>query len=422
MFVTVGTGRDREDIARALARSIRHHRPDRVWLLVTAKSKEETVPIIERELAGAPPTEHRVIENEDDAEACWRDARRWIGERVAAGVSPADMVADYTSGTKAMSAGLFAAAAAVGVETIAYVIGTRDTGGRVISGTERFYSLTPRALLAEHDLDLARRLFDGYRFEAAAELAGAARAAGDPEIVSRAALLEGLAEAYGAWDRFDHARAFQMAKDLAKHPGLDELRIREAVERGKQFLYQAKDKKFCGERLADLVASARRRFEEGKYDDAVARCYRGFEYLAQLRLSALGLDPSDLRWEALALRLPPELRGSWQARKDERGKMLLGLRHDYELLRDLGDRLGAQFCPVYDDKESPLRKRLERRNMSILAHGSDPVGREAAEELLGILADYSRQEVPSWDRLVEGATFPKLGLGPSVSPACGPRR
>ena len=35
LFVTVGTGRDREDIGKALALSIRHHRADRVWCLAT---------------------------------------------------------------------------------------------------------------------------------------------------------------------------------------------------------------------------------------------------------------------------------------------------------------------------------------------------------------------------------------------------
>lgn len=413
MFLTVGTGRDREDIGRALARSIRHHRPDRVWFLVTAKSKAETVPIILRELGGAPPAEPLLIEAEDDAEACQRACRRWIDERVAAGISPADMVVDYTSGTKAMSVGLFAAAVAAGVEMISYVTGRRDEGGRVMPGSERFLGFTPRALFAERDLDMAVRLFDGYRFEAAAELAAGAKAGGDPELVARAALLERLARAYGGWDRFDHAGAFQGLDALGETPRLSELKIREAVERGKQFLYQAKAKPFCRERLADLGANARRRVEEGKYDDAVARCYRGFEYLAQLRLSELGLSPTDLRWEALAEKLRPDLHGTWQARADERGKMLLGLKLDYELLRDLGDPLGCRFCPVYEDKASPLRKRLEQRNNSILAHGADPVGKEAAEELLAILEGYARQEIPRWDYLKAAATFPRLALNSS---------
>jgi CRISPR-associated protein (TIGR02710 family) len=408
MFLTVGTGRDREDIARALVRSIRNYRPDRIWLLVTAKSRDETFPVMLRELGGAPPAEMRLIQSEDDAEACWRAARLLIGERIAAGVPASDMVVDYTSGTKAMSAGLFAAAAFAGVETIAYVIGTRDAGGRVISGTERFYSLAPRVFFAERDLDLALRLVDAYQFEAAADLASGARAVGDPDILARASGLQELARAYGTWDRFDHAAAFQLLDRLSGNPGLDGLKLRGVVERGKQFLYQAKAKPFSPERLADLVANARRRFEEGKYDDAVARCYRGFEYLAQLRLKQMGLSPADLRWEAVAQKLRPDLHGVWQGRADERGKMLLGLKRSFELLRDLGDPLGARFFPVYEDKQSPLRKRLEQRNNSVYAHGTDPVGKEAAEALLAILEAYASEEVPGWDGLLAAATFPRL--------------
>jgi CRISPR-associated protein (TIGR02710 family) len=409
IFLTVGTGRDREDIGLALVRSIRHHRPDRIWLLVTSKSQVETVPIIRRELGvGSPPMESFEFQDPDDAEACQRDSHRWLRERIAAGVSPSDLVVDYTSGTKAMSAGLFAAAVSAGVETISYVTGRRDEGGRVIPGSERFYSFTPRALFAQRDLDLACRSFDAYRFEAAAQLAAAAMGSGDPEILTRAAVLRQLAEAYGAWDRFDHARAFQILNELSKDKGLDGLHARDVVEGAKQFLHRAKANRFCPERLADLVANARRRHQEGKYDDAVARCYRGFEYLAQLRLVSIGLDPADLRWETVELKLPRELRSSWQGRVNEKGRLVMGLKLDYELLRDLGDPLGVRFCPVYEDRESPLRKRLEQRNNSILAHGGDPVSFEAAEELLAILEGYVREVVPQGVRLITAATFPRM--------------
>jgi CRISPR-associated protein (TIGR02710 family) len=186
-------------------------------------------------------------------------------------------------------------------------------------------------------------------------------------------------------------------------------------------LYQAKERKLCPERLADLLANARRRLEEGKYDDAVARGYRGFEYLAQLRMAGLGLDPGELRWESVAPKLPPELHAAWRARADEKGKMLLGLKHDYELLRDLGDSLGVRLHPVYEDKDSRLRTLLQRRNNSILAHGVDPVDREAAEDLLGILEGYARNEIALWDRLIGAATFPRLVQGPARRHPGAPR-
>lgn len=351
MFVTVGTGRDREDIGKALALSIRHHRADRVWCLATLKSQEETLPVIRRELGGAATSlEALLIEDENDAEMCQRQFQRLLVERLAAGTLACDLVVDYTSGTKAMSAGLFAAAVAAGVETISYIAGRRDATGRVIPGTERFTSFAPRTLFAQRDLAQASWLFDRYRFEEAAALAARAGTCGDPEIAARAQILAPLAAAFGAWDRFDHGRAFQGFDSVGKDARLDLWGMRDAVEGGKQFLYRAKGKPFCWERLADLAVNARRRIEEGKYDDAVARCYRAFEYLAQMRQSVLGLDPTNLRWDAVSAKLPSELREEWGARVDAKGRLLIGLRNDYELLRDLGDALGAAFCAAYVEK------------------------------------------------------------------------
>lgn len=416
IFLTVGTGRDRRDIAEALAKSIRHHRPDRTWLLTSIQTERETVPIL-REALGktAPPMETKVFEDPDDAEICCREARRWIEARLGAGIGPEEIVVDYTSGTKAMSVGLFAAAVALGVHTISYVAGRRDETGRVIPGGERFTSFTPRMLYAQRDLDRAAWLFDRYRFEEAASLATDAAACGDPEISGRARVAARLAAAYGAWDRFDHAQAFRALDAAGNDIRLDDWGVRPAVERGKQFLYQAKDKPFCVERLADLLANARRRLEEGKYDDAAARGYRGFEYLAQIRQVGLGLDPTELRLDAVLARLAPERQAVWQGRGDDKGRMRLGLRHDYELLRDLGDPLGRSLFPVLTDKASALYTELEQRNNSILAHGTNPVGKKVATELLDTLAELSQSVVDRWDGLIIAATFPKLAIrGPSA--------
>ncbi len=409
MFVTVGTGRDREDIGKALALSIRHHRADRVWCLVTSKSQDETLPVIRRELGTeGPPLEPILIEDENDAENCQRQFQRAIAARVAAGCRAADMAVDYTSGTKAMSAGLFAAAVAMGVETISYIAGRRDAGGRVMPGTERFTSFAPRALFAQRELEQATWLFDRYRFEEAAAFAARAGRCGDPDIAARAQILAPLAEAFGDWDRFDHESAFRRLNSLGGDVRLEAWGMRGAVERGKQFLYRAREKGFPAERLADLVANARRRLREGKYDDAVARGYRAYEYLAQWRQDALGLNPVDLRWEALQARLPAERQHAWRGRTEVEGRLRLGLRQDYELLRDLGDPLGVAFCAAYAEEDSTLRKRLEQRNASILAHGTAAVGREAAEELLELLERCARGQVERWDWLVAAATFPRL--------------
>ncbi len=51
MIITVGTGRDRQDIAKAILFSIKQHNPDLVWFLVSAISGEETLPIITKDIS-----------------------------------------------------------------------------------------------------------------------------------------------------------------------------------------------------------------------------------------------------------------------------------------------------------------------------------------------------------------------------------
>jgi hypothetical protein len=91
--------------------------------------------------------------------------------------------------------------------------------------------------------------------------------------------------------------------------------------------------------------------------------------------------------------------------------LILGLRNDYELLRDLDDPLGASFCTAYFAKHSPLHIRLDQRNNSILAHGTDSVGREAALELLDLLSSFAGSVFPRWSAMIERIRFPRLSPG-----------
>ena len=81
-----------------------------------------------------------------------------------------NLVVDFTSGTKAMSAAVFAAAIAVEAATVSYVIGPRDSTGRVTESTD-VASLYPQRVLAERQLDRARDLFNRLDFHAAVQLA-----------------------------------------------------------------------------------------------------------------------------------------------------------------------------------------------------------------------------------------------------------
>ncbi len=50
----------------------------------------------------------------------------------------------------------------------------------------------------------------------------------------------------------------------------------------------------CKYILASMLNNARRRADESKYDDAIARLYRSLELIAQIKLKEYGLKSSEL--------------------------------------------------------------------------------------------------------------------------------
>ncbi|HOP55144.1 MAG TPA: TM1812 family CRISPR-associated protein, partial [bacterium] len=128
MLITVGTGRYREDIAKAILISINDKNPDRVIFFCTDKSKEETIPFIEKDYKNF---EVVILKDENDLEAIKQKCDEVI-EKLKR--EDAYIVVDYTSGTKAMSAGIILSAIENEVNYISYIAGSRDESGRVIPG------------------------------------------------------------------------------------------------------------------------------------------------------------------------------------------------------------------------------------------------------------------------------------------------
>jgi CRISPR-associated protein (TIGR02710 family) len=140
--------------------------------------------------------------------------------------------------------------------------------------------------------------------------------------------------------------------------------------------------------VVDLISNARRRIEEGKFDDAVARLYRACEMLAQWRLAS----SYDIISGNVDLTKVPDGSRRWlETCRSPKGDIQVALRKAYRLLDEMQDSLGKQFTA---DKTLPGV--LRERNESILAHGTKPVEPAACSKLLdlveslagGAIADY----------------------------------
>ncbi len=322
------------------------------------------------------------------------------------------VVVDFTGGTKCMSA-------AIGIQasrwpcSFSYVGGnerTKDGVGVVVSGAEKIvHQANPWDALGYQAVEEYVVLFDQHAFLAAANIAAVTtKRVSRPDRKRELSSLGQLAKALDAWDRFDHKTSSNLLDSVSK--SANDLRAVLGATRGDRVLAGAAR---LAEHLSqlgqatppsrlhvlDLLANAKRRKDEGRFDDAVARLYRAIEAIAQVALKEKhGIEST----ERVPLeRVPDPLRNTWTSRADE-GVVAVGLQDAYALLELLSDPVGMQFRNAgLNGKISPL----VARNRSILAHGFERVSEAVVKKLWTsalLLADVDAASLPSFPEIAEG--------------------
>jgi len=395
LLISVGTGtraskRAVESLAEAIAKSINHHNPDKVFFVVTKQSLETTVPKI---LPKIESRKYDIIQlvDPDNIQSIYETLKPKIREIKN---EYQRLIIDYTSGTKAMTAALAVLATIFEVDELSYITGKRKAG-IVQHGTEQIVPIRPYFISAEQKIKTAIEFFNRNQFSATVTiLKQIKKTIRDPEIIDQIEPLLQLAEAYEKWDKFHHEKAYKLIRKI-KIPEL---------AKNKQFLGQlASNIRREGETepyyIADLINNAKRRSEEAKYDDAVARLYRTIELIAQYRLKKdYGIaDTSKVEIE----KIPKELLRRWRISKEEK-TVRLALERDYELLSALGDPMGHKY-----QKDKRLKNLLKKRNMSILAHGQTPVTRQVYIQLNKKVMEYAKEAVENIGQFLENSKFIK---------------
>lgn len=397
MIITVGTG---ETVSHGICCSIKQQNPEYIVFVLTRESKDKTLPLILKdEIMQERKYGEIVLSDENDVQEIRSECIKTINKIEKSGYSVRNIVTDYTSGTKAMSVGLILSAIDKKVGTLVYVSGERDKNGRVISGTEKPIPIEPNKIYADLLLERTITLFNTHQFNSCLEIIEQIKniIGNHPEYQDKLALLEQLSQAYSSWDIFDLEKAFNILKEITGNPLLSNLGIKNKVEQNKQILYKEKEEVFCIERIVDLLENARRRGEiEKKYDDAVARLYRLFEYISQYLIFQRGLYPKNEKGniqtdDIILNELSEDLQKKYAIYKKENGKVQPGLVGNYEFLSDLKDEIGKSFIEEYGRKDGLLKKITSCRNNSILAHGFWPVGEECFKDFLGVCENYVKK-------------------------------
>jgi len=390
LICTVGTGNVdelRASLIEPLTKSIR----DGVWskvVLLPSRLTVDNADLLQAEIKEVPIEviplpEAKQEENVDDS---YRHFDYVLGNLVRQGFEPKSLIADFTRGTKAMSAALVLAAIRHGLPVLRYLSGgQRDQRGMVVAGTEIVTEVKTLNVTANRVLDDARMLMKNGSFAASSQLIICSGYLDWPDEVRKGGeSLDRLARFFSAWDRLDYTSAATITRTEGFPTCGNEVRwsnfvptraVLERIDALAQPLPESNAAKAHPLRLLliDLFANGERRLMAHQYEDALLRAYRVLELIGQVRLFDRGYDsaalPADdetiqqfqdyLRKKKSEVLSSSGKDGSLQAPREKVAR----------LLKFMGDGLGQQLIDVAHGGAI----KASARNYSVLIHGYDAV-------------------------------------------------
>ncbi len=303
--------------------------------------------------AGLDENQFEIVEvSADDFDDVYQEVTGWLG-----GQDGVRLIADYTGGTKTMSAALAVAALDDERVELQLVSGSRSNLVKVESGAEYVMPASVEASRFARQLQRALSSWRRFAYEETLAMLEAMRPPREADLRGEYQRALDLSRGLAAWDRFDHAGAREIllryrTKQGALWPQLyGSLDLLPNAERGEPI------------RILDLWRNAQRRAAQGRFDDAVARLYRLLEWSAQWMLRTLtGIETANVPADKIpaGLTLTPNREGKYQA----------GLFNAWALLAEYG---GERERAFWAQEKERMLDHLKRRNQSILAHGFKPL-------------------------------------------------
>lgn len=355
---------------------------------------------------------------------------------------------DFTGGTKVMSVGLYLAAMNEHCKYF-YVGGKRKNDiGNVLAGFEEIQELEdPYETFAVREFNRGIQFFNSYQFDASLiNFKAAYDILNNKDLKERAELFMSIVKLYNSWDKFNNNLIEDSKPTKIKLNKFLKDNIIEVIdksenltnyfnERNPQFYAQLKknlkflDKKISDKQtdkfndikvyLPDLLNNAKRRIEEGKYDDAVARLYRATELVAQLKLVDYDFVNTYELEENLSFlvdknkienKVNSKTRRSlnhWNYYKNKEPIDNFALTTTYTLLSKLNKK---DALILTDNFFNNIQDDISKRNTSILAHGLNPIDKKLADELYDLVLDHSLKLYSNVKKYQRFAEFPKFNL------------
>ena len=280
--------------------------------------------------------------------------------RLARQSPDARFIADYTGGTKTMTAALVCAALERDDVDLQLVTGARPNLISVETGTEQAMIVSVARLRFDRAMKLYLGAWQRFAWHEAAEGLQSLRIATNSPDRVRLGVARAISRALARWDDFDHAGALDLLVTYAARVA----RVWPTMLPALRILTHEGDQQQDPARLFDLWWNAERCASQGRFDDAVARVYRLIEWTAQWQLrSKLDIDTGNVPSELL-----PE---GIDVRPDHDGKMKAGLWQAWQIVAAKVDGPAREL--IAGETGRALHDLLAIRNRSILAHGFLPV-------------------------------------------------
>ncbi|WP_295592631.1 TIGR02710 family CRISPR-associated CARF protein [uncultured Methanobrevibacter sp.] len=407
LFMTVGIGgQNKESLVNGLYTCIDKTNTDLIVFFASEQSIEGMIPFIkkaylkdkQRELTHSKTIK---LENVDDFDHIFNK----IKNEVLTYQDEYKIIINYNSGTKTMTMTAALISALYNTDLIS-VIGKRNNKGFIESKTEQINYLNLYQYYDELLINKLREYFNNNNFESGKLLF--------KDITSNKInkdAYEKLFNAYYAADNVNFEETFEnFDSKLFKEEceGLDNNQLDNNSKAFNIINIKNKDGSYHSERdyyiLASILNNARRKYDDNKYDDGIARLYRSLELIAQIRLNKkYGIDAGNVD---IALLEDYSVDEKFIKKIKNKKEKNISLNDDYILLKLLDDELGI----YYEKNYNKIRNMLTFRNNSILAHGLDSLSKEQFKKFNNEVLNIARLLKPDIDDLIKYTKFPTFKL------------
>ena len=428
-------------------------KPEIVYFIHSKKSKENALFIIEE--TGISNYLFKELDDHESVDDSFIKSRECIKELKELKYN---VIGDFTVGTKPMVAGLVMACIE---EKIDYLYlgessdDAREDGmGPVKSGFEKTKDQeNPYENYAINEFKRGKEFFDNYQFLAAREnFSQAEEKLKYSDLKERSKLFIKIVDFYESWDKFNDSIKVEsqygkfediklndyLENEILKEIRSDEDLLKYFKEEMPNFYNQLKrNKKFLDKKigasddisrnipyyLPDMLNNAKRRIDEGKYDDAVARLYRTLELIAQLRLNESRLIDKETLNRKKSFNVlkdsvkqrankkeEAELREKNIAKYKSRDKFMnVDLGSSYALLNTLSRERTDDFSKSTQKIVKNFYRVqgvFQKRNTSILAHGLLPINKPIADQLYQLTLKHAILYSDKIENLMKFSRFP----------------